>query len=409
MGYQPRFNQAEEPVKKTSPGKVILVLAVSLASLALTLGLLLLMFLNVGRPNAAANVKSVKLEIMDTFDAYMDENVEALRLSLQPGSSNQQEQPDVSGEGTKPAKKTYAPLRDEDLVAPEPNQALFGATSDREVLKEVIAQAEEILEGQTLYFNPETTEFVLCDVRYYLDDTIFAIAWKEGHDGAAYTMAEVKVADASQIRRHLADGEYGSSKQYYATEMAATVNAVVASAGDFYSFRDWGTEVYQGRVRALGGSYAETCYIDINGDMHFTYPKPFASMDQAQAFVDENNIRFSLCFGPILVDNYEIVEHDFYYLGEPNEEYARGALCQMDKLHYLSVTANFDKGHNRNPTVKTFQKNIAATGCKMAYCLDGGQTATIVMNDELVNRPAKGEQRRISDIIYFATAIPEGG
>ena len=406
MSYQPRFNRGEEPVEKTSPAKVLVVLVVALVSLLVTVGLLALMFLNVGRPSTAVEIKTADLNIMDTFDAYMAEKLTNLELALQPGNDS------PAGEGenaTSPAQKKVYTLKDEDLVAPEPNQALFGASSDREVLKQVVAQAEEILEGQTLYFNPETTQFVLGDVRYYLDDTIFAIAWKEGHDGAAYTMAEVKVADASQLRRHLADGEYGSSKQYYTTEMAATVNAVVASAGDFYNFRDWGTEVYQGKVRALGGSYAETCYIDANGDMLFTYPKPFASIDEAQAFVDENNIRFSLCFGPILVDNYEIVEHQNYYLGEPNEEYARGALCQMDKLHYLSVTANYDKGHNRNPTVATFQKHIAATGCKMAYCLDGGQTATIVMNDELVNRPAKGEQRRISDIIYFATAIPEGG
>jgi hypothetical protein len=31
------------------------------------------------------------------------------------------------------------------------------------------------------------------------------------------------------------------------------------------------------------------------------------------------------------------------------------------------------------------------------------------MNDELVNRPVYGQQRKISDIIYFATAVPEGG
>ena len=45
----------------------------------------------------------------------------------------------------------------------------------------------------------------------------------------------------------------------------------------------------------------------------------------------------------------------------------------------------------------------------MAYCLDGGQTAAIVMGDQLINRPVYGQQRKISDIIYFATAMPEGG
>jgi hypothetical protein len=32
-----------------------------------------------------------------------------------------------------------------------------------------------------------------------------------------------------------------------------------------------------------------------------------------------------------------------------------------------------------------------------------------VTNDKLVNRPSYGYQRAISDIIYFATAVPNGG
>ena len=41
--------------------------------------------------------------------------------------------------------------------------------------------------------------------------------------------------------------------------------------------------------------------------------------------------------------------------------------------------------------------------------LIGGQTAAIVMGNQLINRPVYGQQRKISDIIYFATAMPEGG
>ena len=43
-----------------------------------------------------------------------------------------------------------------------------------------------------------------------------------------------------------------------------------------------------------------------------------------------------------------------------------------------------------------------------AYTLDGGQTGAIIMNDKLINRPDWGFQRHISDIFYFATAIPDG-
>ena len=224
-----------------------------------------------------------------------------------------------------------------------------------------------------------------------------------------YTFSEIKVSHPSQFRRYLADGEYGSDKQYETTEMAATVNAVVASAGDFYRFRDFGAVVYEGEAKRVEGTYAETCYIDANGDMHFTYAGDVMNVEEVQQFVDEHDIRFSLAFGPILVDNYELVEHTWYGVGEINEGYARSALCQMGQLHYIVVTANTTGPWQEIPTVKQFAKNVAATGCKMAYCLDGGQTATIVMNDQLMNRPVYGQQRKISDIIYFATAVPEGG
>ena len=48
-------------------------------------------------------------------------------------------------------------------------------------------------------------------------------------------------------------------------------------------------------------------------------------------------------------------------------------------------------------------------GVPTAYALDGGQTATIVMNDRLINKVSYGSQREISDILYFATAIPDAG
>jgi len=157
------------------------------------------------------------------------------------------------------------------------------------------------------------------------------------------------------------------------------------------------------------GTYAETCYIDANGDMHFTYGGDVLTVQDVQKFVDERDIQFSLAFGPILVDNYEVVPHTWYGVGEINEEYARAALLQMDTLHYIVVTANTDGVTTFIPTVAKFQEVVAATGCRHAYSLDGGQTATIVMNDELVNRPVYGQQRKISDIIYFATAVPDGG
>ena len=411
---QPRRTVRQEPKKM---GKSMLIFFVILGivivpvSSFLTVRLMGGILQNVGTPRSPAQTKVADMQILEFFDDVVSEQVSAVRASMVPVGIPEfpEETLPAPEETVPPVRKEYR-IEEGTLVAPEPNQELFGQTDDPEVMAKVLKDARWLLDGQTTFFRPEQQLYEKNPIlRYYLDDSIFAIAWQENHDGCIYTFSEVKVSHPSQFRRHLAGGEYGSNMQYLTTEMAAEVNAVVASAGDFYRFRDFGAVVYQGQAKRVEGTYAETCYIDANGDMHFTYGGDVLRVSEVQEFVDEHDIEFSLAFGPILVDNYEVVPHTWYGVGEIKEEYARAALLQMDTLHYIVVTANTDGVTEKVPTVARFQEIVAATGCRNAYCLDGGQTATIVMNDELVNRPVKGQQRKISDIIYFATAVPEGG
>lgn len=415
MGYQPKYAaKGRKPQKAPPPQKpqnskkpsvlfILLSIVIVPVSLYLTWNLLSGMLESFGRPKPVTQQKTLDMAIEEQVDAYVRE-----RMELARGALLSQERPEEAPTETiPPVRKVY--WIDEDAqVAPEPDQSLFGQTDDPASLQDILDQAAYLLDGQQLYFHTDVELFQNTPVRYYLDDSIFAITWKEVHEGSVYTFSEVKVSHPSQFRRHLAGGEFGSEMQYLTTEMAASVNAVVASSGDFYRFRDFGICVYEGKVRRVEGTYAETCYIDGNGDMHFTYGGDLLDTPSAQAYVDGNDIRFSLCFGPVLVDEYQVVNHTWYGVGEINEGYARAALCQMGPLHYIVVTANTEGPYQDIPTVATFSKYVSATGCRMAYCLDGGQTAAIVMNDELINRPVYGQQRKISDIIYFATAIPEG-
>lgn len=424
----PQPEETEIPPRKKSVLSVIftvlLTLAIVPASIWITGKLMLRICENVGRPKAAAMSAVSDKTILKDFENHMDTVLQDIpggqNASSQqvPGPEQGTEQkppaePTAPAETqkpqeTKPIRKKYR-LEDDVKVAPEPNPQYFGDTADPTSLQWLLDEAEDILEGQKLFFTPNVKLFEGSKVMYYLDDSIFAITWKEVHEGSVYTFSEVKVSDASQFRRHLAGGEFGSDMQYMTTEMAQSVNAVVASSGDFYRFRNFGICVYEGKVRRVEGTYAETCMIDRSGNMNFVRGGEITTTAAAQDYVDANDIWFSLCFGPILVDNYQVVEHSWYGVGEINEGYARAALCQMDDLHYIVATANTEGPNQDIPTVETFSKYISATGCRMAYCLDGGQTAAIVMNDKLINRPVYGTQRKISDIIFFATAVPEGG
>ena len=366
------------------------VALLAIISMVLTCALLGMVVLGKSDPGKTEQKSSVDLALMDRYDMVMT-NVVSDAL-----------------DGVLSIEKVYW-LNDDELIAPEPNQANFGETSDPSTLGWLLEEASDILDGQELLFHTKIWLPWGEKVMYYLDETIFAITWKQIINEMVYTISEIKIADPSQFRRFLAGGEYGSDKQFTTTEMAATVNAVVASSGDFYKFRQLGTIVYDGVVRRINSEQVDTCFINDKGQLLFTYAGEITDLETAQKFVDDNNIRFSLAFGPILIDNYEKNRIWSYKLGEIKEDFPRAALCEKDDLHYILVTVNEQGSLEETPTITEFRDVVYTFNVRNAYALDGGQTAVIAMNDKLINRVHFGYQRKISDIIYFATAMPNGG
>ena len=78
----------------------------------------------------------------------------------------------------------------------------------------------------------------------------------------------------------------------------------------------------------------------------------------------------------------------------------------VDKLHYLLMSINEEGAYQRRVPMNVAAEYIYSKGVVNAYALDGGQTATIVMQGKTVNRPDWGNERLMTDIIYFATALP---
>lgn len=300
-------------------------------------------------------------------------------------------------------------LSDSDIVAPLPNPDYYFELPVSESAPVINEKAKKILDGQKLFFNTEIETFNNQPAKFYLDKTIFVVTWKQYINGCIYTLSEIKIADASQLRRYLAGGEFGSPYQYVTSDMAKSANAVVATSGDFYAFRKVGLTVYMNKLMRAAGEYVDTCFIDENGDMSFVKRGEVLSFEEAEQHPLVKSARFSLCFGPTLVENYELVAPSNYVLGEVKERYARSALVQMDDLHYMIVVASGEEYNLYVPTITEFAQAIHSMGAKHAYALDGGQTAVLVMNNQVINRVVYNAQRKISDIVYFATALPNEG
>lgn len=103
-------------------------------------------------------------------------------------------------------------------------------------------------------------------------------------------------------------------------------------------------------------------------------------------------------FGPALLDNGEaITVFDSAIKGKN----PRNSIGYYEPGHYCFITVDGrQNGYSVGMTLAELSAVYASLGCKCAYNLDGGATAEMIFQGELVNKPYKGG-RQSSDIICF--------
>lgn len=311
---------------------------------------------------------------------------------------------------------TYLPLHytiaPEALAAPAPDPACFGETEDPAVIEALLQtpEAQRLIGGQTLVWNAGIERYPKgTAIRWYLDETILVLVWQEVEHGGVGTFSEVFLADGSQIRRKISGDQLYDLHFDTASSFGQAAGAVLTSGGDmYYHGRMCGVGFYQGQLYRFEPDTCDSCCVTAEGDLLFLYRGTVDSEEAARRFAEENDVVFSLVFGPVLIDGGQNVTPDYYAWGQINDEYARSALGQLGKLHYLKMDLNCGTGRYYHLfTLKQAAASMLARGCEKAYALDGGQTAVTVLGDRLINPVQFGFERRVSDILYFATAIPE--
>lgn len=314
--------------------------------------------------------------------------------------------------GLEPVSLTYR-LPDWTSPGPVPDEALFGTTRDPQVILDLLASdnAQRLLDGQKTDWSAEHCAELDRDVHYYLDESILVLVWQELEHGAVATVSEVFIQDASQFRRLITGETSNTSHWDYPTVLAQKANAVVAASGDLYQNRSpAGIAVYDGKVLQGDLQWGQSCLVTDTGEFLFVYENQLSSMEEAQRLCDAHHVMFSLCFGPVIIDDGKDVTPYTYPFGEIQDTFARCALGMLGQRHYLIMTFNAERPrHVVYLTLAQAAASMLEHGCSKAYTLDGGQTASIVFHGELINPVQFGAERTMSDILYFATALPSAG
>ena len=300
----------------------------------------------------------------------------------------------------------------EDAVsAPAPDESKFLITDDPAQVAALLEspEAKALIGDETLVWRPDLNFIPGTVIRCYLDETILCIVWQEEEARGVGTFGEVFIADGSQLRRKISSDEPWSLWFEKTSDFAKKANAVLAVGGDFYYHgRNCGVSVYQREIIRFRPDNADTCFITADGDMLFLYRGTDVSQEEMEQFIRDNDVVFSLAFGPVLIDDGVDVTPDTYPWGEINDYYARSALGLLGRHHYLTMNLNCGTGeYDHLPSLRNAADAMIKRGCYKAYTLDGGQTASTAFHGELINPVQFGWEKPISDIIYFATAVPE--
>ena len=321
-------------------------------------------------------------------------------------------------------KARHFTIPEDALVAPKPIEECYGTCSmdHPEVVMDLIQRARDsglLGQDETVAFSPDANFYHGYHGRnfeYYLDDTIMVILWKENVEGKCCSFAEVKIADASQFRRKLANDSFGPGPQYLASELGEQVNAVVTMNADYYRPRHYGIVVYNRELCRFETDYVinsclryncvDSMFVTASGDFLYKRQGEEDTLESISAFIQENDVLFSLAFGPVLVLDGEAVECRWYPMGEVHEGYSRAGIGQMGERHYLYMSLNHGNQEARW-TINQFAQHFAERPVQTAYTLDGGQTQEIYFCGSCYSWMDFGVERPVSDIIYFATAIPE--
>ncbi len=241
----------------------------------------------------------------------------------------------------------------------------------------------------------------------YRDDTIIVELEEVQRDDSTYHVAYVRVASPSQVRTMVAGG-VDSKRTAPTSRLAASVNAVVAVNGDFYSDVSGGYIVRQGEtVRKKVSDNYDLLLIDENADFHLLKAGKSSQKAAIKEFLTQHELINAFFFGPALVIDGVKQDVPKSYGWNPTGREPRAAIGQITALTYAIVTVDGRIDSSAGVTLNTLADFMESIGCQQAYNLDGGNSSALVFHNRLISVKSV-EERSVHDIIYFASATMEG-
>lgn len=348
-----RYDQRTEYAPRTRARRsfpLAVLLALDLLGVAVVMGVFCLFFFLVPR-----SIPTQPISLPGTVSSQ----------STDGGASSTAQPGDTAAAGASDALSTSPPAG-----APSSDQGMWGAKF-----------ADKFATG-----DPEIT-----DTSYKSKDISVTIT-KNQQNSITWYVADIYVRNLQNFRTALAQDQYGKGITEPTLDMANRANAIVAVSGDFYGNHETGIVVRNGKL------YRQTALDDVlimNNDGSM---QTFDNQSFQPSAVVKNGAWQAWTFGPMLLDNGQPMTK---FNSKLNPANPRAAIGYYEPGHYcLVVVDGRQPGYSNGIGLKDFSQLFHDMGCKVAYNLDGGQTAVMTFMGKWVNQPYNNG-RNCSDIVYI--------
>lgn len=218
-----------------------------------------------------------------------------------------------------------------------------------------------------------------------------------------YFAADIRLTDISQFSYAFAGEKFGKSTEAV-SDIADRHDPLIAINGDYCGFHDHGVIIRGGELFRKQNSSRALLIVGADGKLSVLTDRTEKQGLVAQRLMNEG-VWHTFEFGPVLVENGEAVTlHSTILRVEEGYLEPRTAIGQYadDPLHYLVIVVDGRReGYSEGCDLPTLQQLFVDYGVETAFNLDGGGSTTLYYNGEIINRPAAGEERKVSDIIMF--------
>lgn len=245
----------------------------------------------------------------------------------------------------------------------------------------------------------ENAETVITENSYHDGNISVEITEERVGDTTVY-VADVHLASADHLKTAFADNTYGRNVTDTTSDIAESVDAILAVNGDFYGAQQEGFVIRGGVLyRSAAKKGAEDLVIYADGSFGIIREAEITAQELL-----ESGARDVLSFGPALVENGEISVSVNDEVGRAKASNPRTAIAVIDELHVLLVVSDGRTKESEGLSLYELAAFLQSKGVQTAYNLDGGGSSTMVFNGRVVNNPTSGrgiKERSVSDIVYI--------